>query len=916
MIMPTIYIDDKPYEVPEGKNLLHACLSLGFDIPYYCWHPVLHSVGACRQCAVKMFKDEEDKKGRIVMSCMTPAKDGTRISIDDPDAKEFRKSVAELLMINHPHDCPVCDEGGECHLQDMTLMSGHTYRRHRFEKRTFRNQYLGPFINHEMNRCIACYRCVRFYAHYAKGRDLDVFRWHDEVYFGRAADGPLESEFSGNLVEVCPTGVFTDKTLKKHYTRKWDRQTAPSVCVHCSLGCNTIPAERYGTLRMIRNRYNHEINGYFLCDRGRFGYEFVNSERRIRNAYIQNRPHHERHPLLAREALDHAAQWLHQAKGVIGIGSPRASLEANYLLRSLVGPGYFYSGMSIKDHSLTNLAVEILRTTPARILSLADVQKADAVLILGEDVTRVAPMLTLSLLQTMPDEKRQSVHDLHIEPWDAAAVREVIQEDRKPIYVITPAETRLDHVAMKTLRAAPDNIARLGFAIAHRLDPKAPAVDGLNGEETAWVQTMVEALKNARRPLVVSGTTCGSEDILKASANVVMALCNQGGQASICLSVRECNSLGAGMLEGGDLAAAYKMIANGKADSIIILENDLFMRASRPLIRLMLETAKQVLVLDHLENHTTALADLVLPAATYAESEGTLVNNEGRAQRFFTVYQPVDDIQESWRWLFQLRCLLRKIECPTEKSFDEVISEMAESIPALQPVLDAAPQAPYRIVDQKIPRQPHRYSGRTAMWANLNVQEPEIPVDHDSPLIFSMEGSGRQPPPALIPRFWKPRWNSPQAVDKYQTEVGGPLRGDRVGRRLWEAAPTDSTSYYMDVPPVFRPKSGKWLMIPTYQIFGSEELSRWSPAVMKMAPAPALGLNAEDMERLGIGSGDWVEIIGDVSVRLRVVLQEKLPVGVAAWPEGLVVPCCNALPAWVELLRSSEPTEILKDHQP
>jgi NADH-quinone oxidoreductase subunit G len=287
-VMPTIYVDNVPYEVPEGRNLLAACLSLGFDLPYFCWHPAMHSVGACRQCAVKLFKDAEDKQGKIVMACMTPAADGMRISIDDPEARAMRTAVVEFLMVNHPHDCPVCDEGGECHLQDMTVMTGHTYRRFRFKKRTYHNQDLGPFVNHEMNRCIQCYRCTRFYNDYAGGRDFGVFGWHNHVYFGRHADGALENEFSGNLVEVCPTGVFTDKTLKEHYTRKWDLQTAPSVCVHCGLGCNTIPGERYGMLRRIRNRYNGEVNGYFLCDRGRYGYEFVNSDRRIRQALIRD----------------------------------------------------------------------------------------------------------------------------------------------------------------------------------------------------------------------------------------------------------------------------------------------------------------------------------------------------------------------------------------------------------------------------------------------------------------------------------------------------------------------------------------------------------------------------------------------------------------------------------------------------
>ena len=172
----TIYVEGKPHQVEEGKNLLDACLSLGYDIPYFCWHPAMHSVGACRQCAVKQFRDEKDTRGRIVMSCMTPAADGTRISINDPEAVKFRASVIEWLMTNHPHDCPVCDEGGECHLQDMTVMTGHSYRRFRSRKRTHRNQYLGPFVNHEMNRCIACYRCVRFYNDYAGGEGLRGLR--------------------------------------------------------------------------------------------------------------------------------------------------------------------------------------------------------------------------------------------------------------------------------------------------------------------------------------------------------------------------------------------------------------------------------------------------------------------------------------------------------------------------------------------------------------------------------------------------------------------------------------------------------------------------------------------------------------------------------------------------------------------
>lgn len=148
---------------------------------------------------MKQYQNAEDTRGRPVMSCMTPAAEGTFISIDDEEAKQFRESVVEWLMTNHPHDCPVCEEGGNCHLQDMTVMTGHSFRRYRFTKRTHRNRDLGPFISHEMNRCIACYRCVRYYKDYADGQDLGVYGAHDNVYFGRPEDGTLESEFSGNF---------------------------------------------------------------------------------------------------------------------------------------------------------------------------------------------------------------------------------------------------------------------------------------------------------------------------------------------------------------------------------------------------------------------------------------------------------------------------------------------------------------------------------------------------------------------------------------------------------------------------------------------------------------------------------------------------------------------------------------------
>src|SRR5262249_49627051 len=172
-------------------------------------------------------------------------------------------------------------------------------------------------------------------------------------------------------VEICPTGVFTDKTLKHHYARKWDQQFAPSVCVHCAVGCNTDAGERYGTLRRIVNRYNHEVNGYFLCDRGRFGYEFVNSERRLRQPVLRGEP------LSAAVAQQHLNESIGNGK-VIAIGSPRASLEANFALRTLVGAERFHCGMADDEARLVGRVVVILRRGPMRAPTVREIEECDA----------------------------------------------------------------------------------------------------------------------------------------------------------------------------------------------------------------------------------------------------------------------------------------------------------------------------------------------------------------------------------------------------------------------------------------------------------------------------------------------------------------------------------------------------------
>ncbi|MBD9483832.1 NADH-quinone oxidoreductase subunit NuoG [Pseudomonas sp. PDM14] len=883
--MATIHVDGKDLEVDGADNLLQACLSLGLDIPYFCWHPALGSVGACRQCAVKQYSDENDKRGRLVMSCMTPATDNTWISIEDEEAKQFRASVVEWLMTNHPHDCPVCEEGGHCHLQDMTVMTGHNERRYRFTKRTHQNQELGPFIAHEMNRCIACYRCVRYYKDYAGGTDLGVYGAHDNVYFGRVEDGTLESEFSGNLVEVCPTGVFTDKTHSERYNRKWDMQFSPSICHGCSSGCNTSPGERYGEIRRIENRFNGSVNQYFLCDRGRFGYGYTNRD---------DRP---RQPTLGTEklgldaALDKAAELL-KGKRVIGIGSPRASLEGNFALRELVGEGNYYSGIAAGELDNLRLIRDVLQNGPLPVPNLRDVESHDAVFVLGEDLTQTAARLALALRQSVKGKATEIAAAAKIQDWHMAAVQNVAQHALNPLFIASVTATRLDDIAEETVHAAPADLARLGFAVAHAIDPSAPAVSGLEAEAAELVQRIADALLNAKRPLIVSGASLGSKALIEAAANIASALKNREKNGSITLVVPEANSMGLALFGGDSVDAALDALSAGQADAVVILENDLYRRADAAKVDAALAAAQVVIVADHQQTDTTAKAHLVLPAASFAEGDGTLVSLEGRAQRFFQVFEPsyYDSnilVREGWRWLHALHSTLQGKPMADWTQLDQVTAACAASSASLATITEAAPSASFRIKGLKLAREPLRYSGRTAMRANISVHEPRQPQDQDSAFAFSMEGySGSKEDRQQIPFAWSPGWNSPQAWNKFQDEVGGHLRAGDPGVRLIEAK--GAVLPWFSVANAFNPQPGTLQVVPLHHLFGSEENSSRAAPLQERMPQPYVALAKAEADRLGVNDGALLALtVNGQALRLLLQVREELAIGLVGLPAGL-----------------------------
>ncbi|MBN7795647.1 NADH-quinone oxidoreductase subunit NuoG [Parahaliea mediterranea] len=892
-----IRIDGVEYPATKDRNLLETCLGLGLNLPYFCWHPAMGSVGACRQCAVLQYPDEEAEqagRGKLVMACMTPVSDGARFSLETAQARRFRQGIIESLMINHPHDCPVCAEGGECHLQDMTVMVGHRDRRYRGRKRTFRNQYLGPLVHHEMNRCITCYRCTRFYRDYAGGTDLAAQGCHDHIFFGRHEDGVLESEFAGNLVEVCPTGVFTDKHLVHDYTRKWDLQSAPSVCAGCAVGCNTLPGERYGRLKRVHNRFNAEINGYFLCDRGRFGATWVNDERRL--DYPGLRGEDGRY-----NAIDHhgALQRIVSSVergAVAAVGSPRASVEANFLLRLLAGPARFCPGFSAVEQPLVGEALALLRASRATVPDIATMETADAILVLGEDVSNTAPRIALALRQGVRNRAYAMAAGLKLQDWQDAAIRNLAQDQRCPLFIAATAATRLDPVAARSLRLATPEIARLGLRVAdalagdnsndysHDNSHDNPDDHSVHREAAA----IADGLRDAKRLLVVSGTGSGDIAVMQAAARVAEAFRDTGREAMLSLVVPEANSLGQALLcEGNgspDLDALAASAEAGEIDTLLVLENDLYRRAATDQVDRLLANCQRVIALDQLDNPTTSASHLAVPAASVIESEGTLVSLEGRAQRCFPVFPPHAERHPAWVWLLATLKELGREAVSDWHHFDDVTRGCAAAIPALAGIAAAAPDHRFRNHGVRVPRQPPRYSGRTAMRANVSVHEPKQPEDEESPLAFSMEGLNRDQPAALLSYVWAPGWNSNQGLHRFQADVGGPLKGGPAGIRLLRAN-GGATPLPRHATAAFAVEADEVLLVPRYRIFGSEALSAISPGIRELVRPACIELCAADAERLGLADGDGVQV-GDNAAALPLRIDDAMAPGCAGYTAG------------------------------
>ncbi|PLM41092.1 NADH-quinone oxidoreductase subunit NuoG, partial [Klebsiella quasipneumoniae] len=552
----------------------------------------------------------------------------------------------------------------------------------------------------------------------------------------------------------------------------------------------------------------------------------------------------------------------------------------------------FYTGIAKGEQARLQMMLKVLREGGIHTPSLRDIESYDAVLVLGEDITQTGARVALAVRQAVKGKAREMAAAQKVADWQIAAILNIGQRAKHPLFVTNIDDTRLDDIAAWTYRAPVEDQARLGFAIAHALDDSAPAVDGLSRELQGKVDVIVQALAGAKKPLIISGTNAGSMEIIQAAANVAKALKGRGADVGVTMVARAVNSVGLGMIGGGSLEEALDELESGAADAVIVLENDLHRHASAARVDAALSKAPLVMVVDHQRTAIMDKAHLVLSAASFAESDGTVVNNEGRAQRFFQVYDPAyydakTVMLESWRWLHSLHSTVNNRQVDWTQ-LDHVIDAAIAALPQLAGIKDAAPDATFRIRGQKLAREPHRYSGRTAMRANISVHEPRQPQDKDTMFAFSMEGNNQPSAPrSQIPFAWAPGWNSPQAWNKFQDEVGGKLRHGDPGVRLFEAS-ASGLEYFTAVPASFQAEDGKWRIAPYYHLFGSDELSQRAPVFQSRMPEPYIKLNPADAAKLGVNAGAMLSFsVEGQTLRLPLVISEGLTAGQVGLPMGM-----------------------------
>jgi NADH-quinone oxidoreductase subunit G len=672
-----VKINSKEFEVPKGARLIDVCRDKGFDIPSFCYYSDLALQASCRMCLVRI-----EKMPKLQTSCTIICTDGMVVTTQSEEIEKAQRSMLEFLLANHPLDCPVCDRGGECELQEMTFDWGGLEERFTEKKNYQPEKYLSPMVANDPQRCILCKRCTRV---------CDEWMGEDAIEAGgRGANtvigtygGWLDCSQCGNCIEVCPTGTLLDGTYR-HQARPWELAQTISTCSYCSDGCEMSLGSRAGELMRIvaRDRYVNGHNGEFLCIKGRFGHPFVNHEARLRTPLIRYKKGGKLIAATWDEAIRYVAEKLKAVTGANGpdalgvVGSPRITNEANYALHKfateVVGTNNYTAtdAFSLKPF-FDNLG--------APLATHRDIRYAKTILLIGGEPEELQPLTGRQIRQAVNNgaAKLIVINSTPIRLVEHAAQFIHIRPGTENGAVWALGNSSNEAAAANKLGIEANELAALGQTIT---ETEGDLVIMFGGELNAAAQTVVAQLANRFRadsrrvllhPLPIYNNSVGAHD---------MGLMN------------------------GRMSAAGMLDASGSSIRAMYIAGS-FLPAHLRGRETALDKLDFLVVQELFETDTTAFADVVLPAASFAEVDGTFTNNDGLVQRVRQSIPPVHQAKPDWMITAALAAEFGK-DFGFELSASAVFREIAERIPAYSglryPVLkdESNPvQARYNIVE-------------------------------------------------------------------------------------------------------------------------------------------------------------------------------------------------------------------------
>ena len=626
--MVEIELDGKAVEVPQGSMVMHAANKLGTYIPHFCYHKKLSIAANCRMCLV-----EVEKAPKPLPACATPVTQGMKVFTHSAKAVEAQRSVMEFLLINHPLDCPICDQGGECQLQDLAVGYGKSNSRYEEDKRVVFHKNVGPLISmQEMTRCIHCTRCVRFGQEVAGVMELGMVNRGEHSEITTFAGQTIDSELSGNMIDLCPVGALTSKPFR-YAARTWELGRKRSVSPHDSLGANTTIQTKANKVMRVVALENDAVNECWISDRDRFAYEGLNSADRVTTPMVkQGGQWLETDWQSAMDYVAHSLKTISSENGpeaVAALAHPISSTEELYLLQKMIrGLGSNQVETRLRQTDLKGAA-----SAPWLGMPIAKVSELDRVLVVGSFLRKEQPLIATRL-------RAGAKRGLQVSRIDAGGDDWLI-----PVTGITA-----------TPSAWVNALSEVALAVA-----KAKSVSAPTGTPNLTVSAAAQKIADSLLSGTSTSVLLGSAAIAHPHASdlhvLAQFIAEQTGATLGFLPVGG-NAVGASLVNAN--GAGVESVLSGDRRAVILMNIEPDADLPNPVqARAALAKANTVIALSAYKSaDLLEVADVILPISTYTESVSTFVNSEGRAQTIQPAVKPLGDSRPAWKVLRVLGGLL------------------------------------------------------------------------------------------------------------------------------------------------------------------------------------------------------------------------------------------------------------------